>query len=35
MIVNFNELKPQLLRIWRDVNDNIIYSALMGGVDVL
>jgi len=30
---NNNELKPQLLRVWRDV-DSIIYGALMRGVGV-
>jgi len=31
---NINEQKPQLLPIWRDVDDSIIYGALMRVVDV-
>jgi len=30
-LYNINELKPQLLRVQRDVDDSIIYGALTGG----
>jgi len=33
-LCNINELKPQLLRVWRDFDDNITYGALMRGFGV-
>jgi len=33
-LYNINELKPQLLRVRRDVDDSIIYIALLRGVVV-
>jgi len=33
-LYNINELKPQLPRVWRDVDDSIIYGALVPGVGV-
>jgi len=33
-LYNINELNMQLLRVWRDVDDSIIYGALMRGVGV-
>jgi len=33
-LYNTNKLKQQLLRVWRDVDDSIIYGALMRGVGV-
>jgi len=33
-LYNVDELKPQLLHVWPDVDDSIIHGALMRGVGV-